>query len=309
MRRYALAAAVALAACGGHVAAPEPLPPIAEPAPPVVAAPVAAPPEVAPRPVVPAPQPQQPETPTVPAPAAPVASAPAPIVVVDLPPASPSWADLWREDWAAPRLSGWVRHNPPGCAGQLGDNSILSGPANIPPGAWASIGRVSGVTFASGLLSIDDTQAAGGWALLSEATFDHAKPLRLTGVVDLAPDAGAWLGLTLIQDESDYREIALYESGGSLRVGLWAPCYVQDLAAVPSGPRALALTWHPTDGWAFEVDGVTIHREPIDHAGAALVGRPRVGVYAVNIGAESRRLSSGRLRATVGPLRVSTGGG
>ncbi|WP_206689925.1 hypothetical protein, partial [Streptococcus pseudopneumoniae] len=80
---------------------------------------------------------------------------------------------------------------------------------------------------------------------------DPAQPLRLSGVVDLTPDRGAWLGLTLIQDESDYRELALYEAGGELRAGVWAPCFIEHLGPVAPGPRALSLEYHPVNGWTF----------------------------------------------------------
>ena len=46
--------------------------------------------------------------------------------------------------------------------------------------------------------------------------------------------------------------------------------------------------------------------EAADHLGAALVQPARAGVYVVNIGAESRRLASGLVRATVGPLTVES---
>lgn len=293
-----LLAALAVSACGGSALPPAVQPPPAMPASaPVAVAPVADPVVVAPvaDPVVVA----------APVPVLPVASAP--IGVVDLPPPSPAWVDLWREDWAAPALGGWVRHNTANCQGGQADQSLRAGASNVAPGAWADFGRVNGRTFAQGALRIDDTQTAGGWAMLGGTTFDPDTPLRLTGLVDLQPDDGAWLGLTLIQDESDYREIALYEDRGALRVGLWAPCYVRDLGPVALGPRLLALEYRPGDAWLYRVDGVLLHTELVGYMGAALIGRPRVGIYAVNIGAESRRLSFGRLRATIGPLAVSTG--
>lgn len=292
MRAWLAVFAVVLVACGGYVATAD--------------APVV-PPESAPPVAV---------LPPTPEPVSPPASAPEPIVLITepivltpepivLPPPSPAWVELWREDWSAPVIGGWVRHNGANCQGGQSDQSLLAGVSNVAPGAWADFGPVAGRTFASGAMRIDDTQRTGGWAMLNGTTFDHTEPVRLTGLVDLTPDDGAWLGLTLIQDESDYREIALYEDRGALRVGLWAPCYVRDLGAVVLGPRLLGLEYRPGVAWLYSLDGVLLHTEPVDFMGAALIGRPRVGIYAVNIGAESKRLSSGRLRATVGPLSVS----
>lgn len=226
-----------------------------------------------------------------------------PKTAVSTPDQAPTWSAIWAEDWRAPVLGGWVQHNAIRCGGQADPDQVA--PGSFSAGAtWSPFGQVEGLSFTSSGFTVDDTQHGAGWALLSHQAHDHRKPLRLAGVLQLQPDPGAWLGLTLIGDESDYRELALYESGGQLRVGLWAPCYWRDLQAVGPGPRRLALAWTPGSGWAYELDGKVIATEAADHLGAALVQPARAGLYVVNIGAESGRLPSGRIRATVGPLTI-----
>lgn len=223
--------------------------------------------------------------------------------------AAASWVQVWREDWPSLRLAGWVSSDTGSCtAGSEADPGTASSfGAWTKPDAWASVGYPSGAATIGQALAIDDTQTVQGWALLSGTTFDHTRGIRLTGVVELQPDGGSWLGLTLHHGEGDYRELSIYEDGGRLRLGTWAPCFIRwALADVPAGPRALAIEYTPPPAsicWRYYLDAVLVLAERCDDRGAQLDGPPRVGVFAVNLRAEAMHLTS-RLRETVGPLSV-----
>jgi hypothetical protein len=266
-----------LAGCGGGDAT------IVEPAPkPEVPAPAPPPRDNAagaPKPPAPAP---------TPAPAPPAPPAPAPAV----------WEPIWREDWTAAIFDGYVRHSLLRCAGQPDDPNVLRGRERFAPGAtWAHFGS-------SPLIArpVDGHLRIVGYtsgAVLARKTFDPARPLRVSAAIELEQAEGAWVGLTLIQDESDYREISLRWEDGRLFVDLYAPCFLQRLVEVEPGARHLALEHLPGEGWRYVVDGAEVHFEVIGHRGAELVGRPRVGVYWT-----THKGGAGPVRATVGPVTV-----
>lgn len=225
--------------------------------------------------------------------------------------AAPAWRPVWIEPWDALHMGGWIRHSLLQCAGGAADTDQAPGSFFGAPGArWAAFGGVIGtLRAADGVLTIDSHQGGAGYALLSWPNWTHLRPVAVEAVIDLQPDSGAWLGLTLIADESDYRELALYEAGGRLKAGVWHPCVVQpDLAHVQPGPRRLRIEYTPPPAdicWRHYVDGVLISQEHCDNPGAPLVSPPRVGIYIVNSarGPDGRK-SGGYVRATVGPIVV-----
>lgn len=221
-------------------------------------------------------------------------------------------AALWSEDWRrplAPRLGGRVVHTVLDCQGRTADPERPA-PSSFAAGyEWAPFPAVvRGVTWEPGRLLIDDLQRPGeGWALLAHWTTPPDRPVRLTGVLELQPDRGAWLGMALIADESDYRALAMRWHGAELWAYLYAPCYAQPLARLEPGPRSLALDYTPPpapDCWRYRVDGQLLHTESCAHAGAPLQGPARPGIYAVNVEAEAGLLDAGRVRASVGPIQV-----
>lgn len=309
MRWLTPLAAVVIAACGGAAAPGDPVPPQAPAQAPT------APPAAVPAPTVPS-RPAEPlpaASAALPPPTPPAASAP---VGGNPPAAGPSWAELWREDWAAPVMGGVVVQPVIDCRGGPADPQAVETWASLAAAdTWALFGdrahvKAGLVSATGGQLVVDSAQdaQAGGWAILSARRFDPAVSLLLEGTIELQPDDGAWISLPLIAGEGDYRQISLRADSGQITADLGAPCYYRPLATFPPGPRRLALEWRPGEGWRYSVDGVLLHTEAASHAGANLAGPPRVGIYVVNVGVESRRLPAGRVRATVGPLRVSTGG-
>lgn len=249
-----------------------------------------------------------------PAAQAPAASAPdvgasAPETAASAPAASPSWAALlMREPWERLSVGGWIRRDHAPCAGREADpGSFAETSFGVPAGGWAPVGNVV-AAVSDGRLLIDQAQSGGGWALLSGTLLDHTRPLRVETTIDLQPDPFAWLGITLHAGEGDYREIALHEADGALVVGTWAPCFIRwALAPVALGARAVALEYTPPPAevcWRYYVDDALVLAERCDDRGAQLDSAPRVGVFAVNLRAESQHGYSGRLRAVVGPITV-----
>lgn len=276
----ALLALILLTACGGGGAAPPA--PMQTPAPP--------PPD------------SQPVPP-------PVVSSDPPVVVDDR--RSLSWVEVLREDWATPLVTGgWVRHSGLNCRGGTVDPDQPPEGSFAAGAAWAVFGGVSGNLAAQGgALHIDSFQHAGGYALLTGRIWPTDRPLAVQTTVDLRADPGAWLGITLIADETDYRELAVYEHGGRLRAGVWHPCMVDwGVAELEPGPRTLRLEYTPRAVicWRHYVDGRMVRAERCDAPGAPLVSPARVGIYVVNLRAEGLK-QPGWVRATVGPLIVSKG--
>lgn len=224
------------------------------------------------------------------------------------PPAAPtSWRVLASEDWVAPIFGGYARAGDyTGCVGQADQDVAMPAPV-VPPGAtWVTIGPMAGASWAAGMLAVDSMQTPGaGWAIVNATPLPFDRTVRLRTVVDLTEDPGAWLGLALWDGEADYRELALYWRADGLRVGWWAPCYWRDITAVRPGARDLQITYTPPPSavcWQAHVDGALVHSEACTHAGAPLVGNAHAGLWVVNLDAEARRLSTGRVRASVGPV-------
>jgi hypothetical protein len=189
------------------------------------------------------------------------------------------WAKVWEESWAGTVFGGYVRHTALRCAGQKADTEQPRGREVRTTGATWSYFSSGGASFwpDGGVLRFS-TYTPG--AILAWETFEPSEPLRVEAPVFLEKREGAWVGITLIQDESDYREISLQWDKGKLFVELYAPCYSQRLVEVSEGVRNLALEYDKHSGWTYEVDGEKVHFEPIDNLGARLIGKPRVGVYA-----------------------------
>lgn len=222
-----------------------------------------------------------------------------------------SWAEQWREPWYDLVLGGRVRHSVLNCAGGVADPDQPPKAVFANGAAWsAPVGVIGTAQTRDGALHIDSPQQAGGYALLSGRTWPTDRPLAVQATVTLQPDPGAWLGLALIADETDYRELALYEVGGRISAGVWHPCKADwgVAADLPAGPRTLRLEYTPGADicWRHYVDGTLVASERCSVPGAPLINPARVGLYVVNLRAEGQRIP-GLVRATVGPVVVEGG--
>lgn len=223
-----------------------------------------------------------------------------------------TWREAWSERWAALSLGAEIDHPQPDCKGSTADPDVpvYDAFAGLDPSAatWARIGPVNGLAAGGGQLRVSNLLRDTGWALNSYRSFDPTRPIRLSGTVDLQVDAGAWVGLALIVDEADYREIVVYEQNGSLRAGIWAPCHIRPLVPVATGPRRIRLEYTPPPAlicWRYFIDDALLAEERCDSDGAPLRAPARAGLYIVNTITEVLS-QQGSVRAEVGPLLVET---
>lgn len=241
----------------------------------------------------------------------PTASAPLPEIVT--PGGGQGWRQAWVEPWSEPvALGGWVRHSSLHCRGGVTDPDLAPEGSFAAGVNWAAFnGPIGNLSAHAGALHIDSRQDVAGYALLTNRTWPVDRPLAVQATVDLQPDNGAWLGLALISDETDYRELALYtdyQVPGRASAGVWHPCMVEwGIGSWAPGPRTLRLEYTPGAEvcWRHYVDGALLAWERCDRPGAPLVNPARVGLYIVNLLAEGQRVP-GYVRATVGPITVET---
>lgn len=121
---------------------------------------------------------------------------------------------------------------------------------------------------------------AEGFALLSKERFD---PTMLTAslTAKVNPVQGSFVGVTLINNENDYREIAFnWYQPDKLGIFLYAPCRLQLLKDIPAGKHTISIK-HNDYGWEYLLNGESLHFEP-HTPDSLLLKNPRVGVYIVN---------------------------
>ena len=253
-------------------------------------------------------------TPPQPRASEPAASAPAvPAPAASAPASAPEViATQWRTSWAgAWTVGGTIVQPVITCPASGADPESLEGRAQPGTAAdWMTFGDaahalagIAGVTDGRLMLDSLQTRELGGWALLSAARWAPDRPLRLETVIDLTE---GWISAPLIAGEGDYRQLSLRVVEGGVRAELGAPCHWQLLQTYPPGPRALALEYTPAADicWRYYVDGALLAEERCDHLGAPLTGPARAGLYVVSTDVERGRLTSGRVRAVVGPITV-----
>lgn len=267
----ALAAAL-LVACGGGGSPAQDSGPV--PAPPAASAPAPIPPAA-----------------STPAPAPPAASAP----VVK--------TKVWEETWDELFIQGWTRVEPPPCKAGSFDDPGAGPRTQFKVGDWTTIGQVPPLPTKGSQLVVDTEQFAVGFALLSGPLFDHTSHVRAETTVQLTPDPGAWVGLTLHNGEGNYREIGIGALGGINHAVVHAPCYLIWLDPVPPGPAFLAIEHSPALGWRMVVNDKVVYQEPPGFRNNTLTAPANVGLFFVNLEAEARQ-GPRLLRVTVDPVRV-----
>lgn len=201
--------------------------------------------------------------------------------VVSPPPVTPVVRSVvWKETFDnVLATDGFRRPNGLRCNGGLVDSDILSeyGPRW---GDYTLGGATGGVE--NGKFVVKNTYLKYGGFLLSNESWDKSrKPLAEANVV-VHPIEGNWLGLTLLQDENDYREIVLTYTMSTWYVALYAPCYATIIGTVDKGNVKLGLLYDEEVGWTYLVDDKVFATEDISYRNAKLVANPAVGLYFLN---------------------------
>jgi hypothetical protein len=127
-----------------------------------------------------------------------------------------------------------------------------------------------------------------GIAIVTKETFALDKPLTLEADVCLtAGTPGAFLGITLISGEGDYREIAYRRTKDGDNLNLVAPCYETTFIKRKEAVNKFRLVYHPVDGWSYFVNDELVGTEKNDHLGAKLVADPHIGIYITGAGPDT----------------------
>lgn len=220
-----------------------------------------------------------------------------------------NWDTLLVEDWKELRIGGWIQFVPEYVARPADSYDDFGGSVRrafgVPKNGWAAIG-VSPLKVEDGWLLCDQKQFSGsGFAIIHDQVFDRTKELRVTTIIDLQPDEGAWVGLCFYNGEGNYREIGVTCQKGVLKAIMHTPQYIEVLNAINEGPHEFALIYLPEGGWVMQVDGVTVYEEVKGYRNNMLLANPSLGLWLVNLEVESRNMSEGMLRSKIGPVIVS----
>lgn len=219
----------------------------------------------------------------------------------------PSKEVYLQESWESIQVGGNVGFFHLQCdKGKTDPNNLSNGVTTSPGSSWAPIGRAIGdLSVKDGALQIYSVQPKGGYALLNPKQFPKDTPVVVETTIDLKDHPGAWIGLALIQEESDYRELSFRWSNGTMSSMLYAPCFLEVIREEKPGPKKVKIIYQPSTGFEFYVDGILIYFEPITNNGAEFVGPFYLGIYVVNVEAEAGLISPGIVEATVGEIVVS----
>ena len=100
----------------------------------------------------------------------------------------------------------------------------------------------------------------------------------MTADVDLRHNNGSWIGLTIIQSGSHYKEISLRWQDDKLYVQRYSPCFITYIKEIPYKNHTLSLEWFPDKGWRYLLNGEVILTENLtDDRVSKLTANPHIG--------------------------------
>lgn len=149
-------------------------------------------------------------------------------------------------------------------------------------------------------------QATDGFALISKQAFPRNRRIVVEGDLSLAKGSeGAFVGLTLIAGEGDYRELAIYRraAGGKDThdtIDRVTPLQANVLAKRTTDVTTLRIEYDPVSGFRYFANGKLIGTEALDASGGHFSADPNVGLYFTATPA----VKDGFVEGSVGPLRV-----
>lgn len=151
-------------------------------------------------------------------------------------------------------------------------------------------------------------QSTGGFALISRASFPRDRPIVVEAELALTKGSeGAFVGVTLIAGEGDYRELALYRraSGKVLTdtIDRVTPLQSTVLGRRKTEVTTMRIEYDPVEGFRYLANGVLLGTEALDQSGGRFSADPNVGLYFTGNSGVKDAFAEG----FVGPLRVWLG--
>ncbi len=167
-----------------------------------------------------------------------------------------------------------------GLAGEVPDLPNVTG-----TGATQSWQAEGGRIYLHGQFIQTQNAKTDGIALISQKTFDKTKPITLEAQASLTEGTfGAFLGITLIAGEGDFREIGYRQNDQGVFINRLTPCEETTLMKRAEPINTFRLEYHPTYGWKYFVNEVLLLSEPLDNLKAGLSRDPHVGIYITGAG-------------------------
>ena len=152
-------------------------------------------------------------------------------------------------------------------------------------------------------------QTTGGFALISRQAFPRNRPIVVEADLSLTKGSeGAFVGVTLIAGEGDYRELAIYRraAGGkdtNDTIDRVTPLQATVLAKRKTEVTTLRIEYDPVAGFRYYANGELVGKEALDQSGGRFSADPNVGLYFTGNSGVKDAFAEG----FVGPLRVWVG--
>ena len=151
-------------------------------------------------------------------------------------------------------------------------------------------------------------QTTDGFALISKASFPRDRRIVVEADVSLTKGSeGAFVGVTLIAGEGDYRELAVYRRSNGKElydtIDRVTPLQVTVYARRKTHVTTLRIEYDPVDGFRYFANGQLIGKEALDQSGGRFSADPNVGLYFTGASGVKDAFAEG----FVGPLRVWVG--
>jgi hypothetical protein len=148
----------------------------------------------------------------------------------------------------------------------------------------------------------------GGFALISRASFPRSR--RIVVEADLAltkGSEGAFVGMTLIAGEGNYRELALYRRANAKdtkdTIDRVTPLQSTVLADRKTDVTTMRIEYDPVDGFKYFANGQLLGKEALDQSGGRFSADPNVGLYFTG----NSGVPNAFVEGFVGPVRVWVG--
>lgn len=151
-------------------------------------------------------------------------------------------------------------------------------------------------------------QTTGGFALISKASFPRNRPIVVEADLSMTKGSeGAFVGVTLIAGEGDYRELALYRRANGKTttdtIDRVTPLQSTVLANRKTDVTTMRIEYDPVEGFRYFANGQLLGKEALDHSGGRFSADPNVGLYFTG----NSGVKDAFVEGFVGPLRVWVG--